>query len=57
MRSSLRREGKPMSGRIGGYVYSWFNGRLHWPRYVVPKRAATKAWSEHQSLTGEQRDA
>jgi len=26
-----------MSGRIGGYVYSWFNGRLHWHRHVVPK--------------------
>jgi hypothetical protein len=60
-----------MSGRRGGYVYSWHHGRLHWHRYVVPKdpctlaqrraRAAfgtaSKAWSENNTLTQEQRDA
>ena len=60
-----------MSGRRGGYVYSWHHGRLHWRRYVVPKdpctlpqcRArtafgtASKAWSANNTLTREQRDA
>jgi hypothetical protein len=59
-----------MSGRMRGFVYSWHHGRLHWHRYVVPKdlrtpaqqrsRAAfgkaSKAWSESQPLTEEQRD-
>jgi hypothetical protein len=71
LHAQLVAEGKPMSGRCGGYVYSWYNGRLHWHRYVVPKdprtpaqrrsRAAfgtgSKAWSENQPLTEEQRDA
>jgi hypothetical protein len=60
-----------MSGRCRGYVYWWRKGRLHWRRYVVPKdphtlaqrrsRAAfgtaSKAWSENNTLTQEQRDA
>jgi hypothetical protein len=59
-----------MSGRCGAYVYSWFNGKQHWHRYVVPADprtpaqlrrraafgAASRAWSEHQSLTEERRD-
>jgi hypothetical protein len=59
-----------MSGRSGGYVYWWHNGRLHWHRYVVPNdprtpmqrrsraafAVASKAWSENQPLTKEQRD-
>ena len=60
-----------MSGRRGGYVYSWHHGQLHWRRYVVPKDphtlaqrrsraafgAASKAWSENNTLTQQQRDA
>jgi hypothetical protein len=71
LHAQLLAEGKPMSGRCGGYVYSWHHGRLHWHRYVVPKdpctlaqrrsRAAfgtaSKAWSENNTLTPEQRDA
>jgi hypothetical protein len=64
-------EGRPLSGRCGGYVYSWFNGRLHWRRYVLPTdprtpaqqrsqaafRAASVAWSQYQPLSHAQRDA
>lgn len=71
LHAQLIAEGKPMSGRIGGYVYSRFNGRLYWHRYVVPKdprtpaqrcsrtvfRDASKVWSQNESLTEEQRDA
>jgi hypothetical protein len=60
-----------MSGRCRGYVYSWRKGKLHKRRYVVPKDprtptqqrsraafgAASKAWSENNTLTQEQRDA
>ena len=70
LHAKLVAEGKPMSGRMGAFVYSYYNGRLHWHRYVVPKdprtpaqrrsRAAfgkaSKAWSENQPLTQEQRD-
>jgi hypothetical protein len=63
-------EGKPMNGRMRGFVYSWRHGRLHRHRYEVPKdpkvpaqqrsRAAfgktSKAWSQNQRLTEEQRD-
>ena len=70
LHAKLVAEGKPMSGRMGAFVYSYYNGRLHWHRYVVPKdprtpaqrrsRAAfgkaSKAWSENQRLTQEQRD-
>ena len=62
---------KIMSGRCRGYVYWWQNGRLHWRRYVVPRDpstptqrrsraafgAASKAWSQNQPLTQEQRTA
>jgi hypothetical protein len=62
---------KIMSGRGRGYVYWWRKGKLHWRRYVVPRdprtptqqrsraafRDATKAWSENQPLTEEQRNA
>ena len=66
----LLAEGKPMSGRFGGYVYSWRKGRLHWRRHVIPRdprtpaqrraraalATASKAWSENTPLTEEQRD-
>jgi hypothetical protein len=71
LHAQLIAKGKPMSGRCGGYIYSWYKGRLHWHRYVLPKDprtpaqrrsraafgAASKAWSENQPLTEEQRDA
>jgi hypothetical protein len=60
-----------MSGRCRGYVYWWRKGKLHWRRHVVPRDprtptqllsraafgAASKAWSENQPLTQDQRDA
>ena len=60
-----------MSGRCRGYVYSWWKGKLHRRRYVVPRDPrtpaqrrsrgafgkASKAWSENQPLTQAQRDA
>jgi hypothetical protein len=60
-----------MSGRCGGYVYYWAYGRLCWRVYVIPKDprtpeqrrsraafgAASKAWSQDQPLTEEQRNA
>jgi len=66
----LLEERKIMSGRCRGHVYWWQNRRLHWRRYVVPRDprtpaqqrsraafgAASKAWSENQPLTQEQRD-
>jgi hypothetical protein len=71
LHTQLITEGKPMSGRCGGYVYYWAYGRLCWRVYVVPKDsrtsaqrrsrtafgAASKAWSENHPLTDEQRDA
>ena len=71
LHAQLIAEGKPMSGRCGGYVYYWAYGRLCWRVYVIPKdprtaaqrrsRAAfgtaSKAWSENQPLTEEQRGA
>lgn len=71
LHAQLIADPKPMSGRCGGYVYSWHNGRLHWHRYVVPKdprtppqqrsraafATASRAWSKNQWLTAEQRDA
>jgi hypothetical protein len=70
LHAQLIAENKPMSGRAGGYVYYWAYGRLCWRRYVVPKDprteaqqssraafgAASKAWSQNQALTEEQRD-
>jgi hypothetical protein len=70
MHTQLISKGKPMSGRIGGYVYWWRNGRQHWRRHVIPAdprnpvqrrsraafRAAAIAWSQNQPLTEEQRD-
>jgi hypothetical protein len=60
-----------MSGRGRGYVYWWWKGKLHKRRYVIPKDphtpaqqcsrsafgAASKAFSENNTLTQEQRDA
>ena len=71
LHAQLIAEGKPMSGRCGGYVYYWAYGRLCWHLYVVPKdprtaaqrrsraafSAASRAWSKNESLTEEQRDA
>src|ERR1039458_6625920 len=62
---------KIMSGRCRGYVYWWWKGRLHSRRYVIPRdprtpaqrrsrasfRKASKAWSQNQPLTQEQRSA
>jgi hypothetical protein len=59
-----------MSGRCGGYVYSWRNGKLQPRRHVISRdprtpaqlrsRAAlskaSKAWNENQPLTEELRD-
>ena len=64
-------DGRPKSGRCGGYVYYMAKGRQRWHRHVVPKDprtagqqrsraafgAASKAWSENKLLTEEQRDA
>ena len=71
LHTQLITEGKPMSGRCGGYVYYWAYGRLCWRVYVIPKDprtpaqrrsraafgAASKAWSENHPLTDEQRNA
>jgi hypothetical protein len=62
---------KIMSGRCGSYVYSWWKGKLHRRRYVVPRDPRTpaqrrsrgafgkaaKAWSENVPLTEAQRHA
>ena len=62
---------KIMSGRRGGYVYSWRNGKLHRRRHVIPKDPrtpaqrgcrdafgkASNAWSQNQALTQTQRGA
>jgi hypothetical protein len=67
----LKMDGRPKSGRCGGYVYYMRKGRQRWRRYVVPKDprtpqqqrsrtvfgAASKAWSQNTPLTEEQRDA
>jgi len=71
LHAKLLADGKPMSGRMRGFVYSFHHGRLHSHRYVVPRdprtpaqrrscavfRKASKTWSENQPLTEAQRDA
>jgi hypothetical protein len=71
LHAQLRAEGRPMSGRAGGYVYYWAYGRLCWRRHVTPKDprtaaqrlsraafgAASKAWSHDPELTEAQRGA
>ena len=67
----LLAEGKPMSGRSGPFVYYMLNRKQCWRRYSVPQdprtarqqrsraafRAASKTWSQAETLTGKQRDA
>ena len=71
LHAQLIAEPKPMSGRAGGYVYYWAYGRLCWRVHIIPKdprtppqqrsraafAAASKAWSQDQPLSGEQRHA
>jgi hypothetical protein len=36
-------EGKIMSGRCGGYVYAWRNGKVQPRRHVIPRDPRTLA--------------
>lgn len=63
-------ENRPVSGRAGRYFYYWAYGHLCWRVDVVPKdprtaaqrrcraafAAASRAWSQSEALTQEQRD-
>jgi hypothetical protein len=67
----LLAEGNRKSGRHGPFVYYWGYGRQCWRLHVIPKDprtpaqqrcraafgAASRAWSENQPLTQDQRDA